>query len=89
LSAAARFVLSCADAKVSRSLASVLTPDNEGAPKRLLISMTRRDRLIELKIQSGSPSTSLSTALALLKDVALFEEVWLLSHAKHGRVHRA
>jgi hypothetical protein len=82
-------VLACADAEVSESLASVLAPDNEGAPKRLLISMDRRGRLIELKIRSGSPSTALSTALALLKDAALFEEVWLLSHAKHGRVHRA
>jgi len=74
---------------VGESLFSVLAPDNEGAPRGLRLSMTRRGASIGMLIESDSISTVISNLLALLRDVALFEEVWLLSHGTGGRVQRA
>jgi len=62
-----------------RSLAAVLAPDNEGLPKGTRLSMTARGKALEFEVSSGSPSASLSIVLALLRDITLFEEVWLLS----------
>jgi hypothetical protein len=89
LKTAAMLALTCADEEVRKSLASVLAPDNEGAPRSLSLSVGGKGHTLELDVKSASPSTAISTALALLRDVALFEEVWLLSRAKHGRVRRA
>jgi len=78
-----------AAAGVGRSLAAVLTPDNEGLPRGTLLSTKARGRALEFEVTSGSLSASLSTVLALLRDIALFEEVWLLSSQRRGRVRRA
>ena len=71
-----------------RSLATVLAPDNEGLPQGMLLSMTTRGRTMEFEVSSGSPSSSLSTVLALLRDIVLFQEIWLLSSQRGGRVQR-
>ena len=71
-----------------RSLGSVLAPDNEGAPRGLRLSMTGKRAAMEFRVESDSPASALSTVLALLRDVALFQEVWLLSHRRGGRVQR-
>ena len=72
-----------------RALAAVLAPDNEGLPKGLRITSSGDDRSVSYIVKSRSPSTALSTALALLRDVSLFQEVWLLSHGKDARGRRA
>jgi len=69
-------------------LATVLAPDNEGLPQGMLLSMTTRGRTMEFEVSSGSPSSSLSTVLALLRDIVLFQEIWLLSSQRGGRVQR-
>ena len=71
-----------------KGLSAVLAPDNEGLPEGMLLSMTTRGKVLELVISAGSPSASLSTVLALLRDVTLFQEVWLLSRQKGGGVQR-
>ena len=63
-----------------RSLASVLAPDNEGLPRGLSLSMAGRGATMKCAVDAGSPSASVSTVLALLRDISLFQEVWLLSH---------
>lgn len=70
------------------SLRSVLTPDNEGAPHGTRLSMEGRGSRLEFTVASASPSAALSIILAILRDVTLFQEVWLLSHGKGGRVRR-
>jgi len=55
----------------------------------MLLSMTTRGKVLELVISAGSPSASLSTILALLRDVTLFQEVWLLSRQRGGGVQRS
>ena len=67
-----------------KSLSAVLSPDNEGLPQGMLLSMSTKGRELELVVSAGSPSMSLSTILALLRDITLFQEVWLLSRKKMG-----
>ena len=79
MSASVRLSVRCADDRVGRDLRSVLTPDNEGVPRGLRFSMGGSGRVVEFHIGSESPSTALSTSVALLRDISLFEQVWLLS----------
>ena len=67
-----------------KSLSAVLAPDNEGLPQGMLLSMSIKGKVLELVVSAGSPSASLSTILALLRDITLFQEVWLLSREKGG-----
>ena len=72
------------DARARRSLAEVLAPDNRVLPRGLSLRAAGGPKTVELTVESESHSTSLSTALAILRDVTLFEEVWLLSRPKRG-----
>jgi len=72
-----------------RGLSAVLAPDNEGLPQGMFLSMTTRGKVLEYVISAASPFASLSTVLALLRDITLFQEVWLLSRQRGGRVQRS
>ena len=75
------------DERSRRSLLAVLAPDNRVLPKGLVLSARSAAKEVEFGVGSSSASTTLSTVLALLRDVELFQEVWLLSHRKDGRAH--
>jgi hypothetical protein len=74
--------------KVRDSLAEVLAPDNEGLPKGLRLTMKGEESAITFRVKAESASTALSTVLAILRDVSLFQEVWLLSREKDARPTR-
>ena len=76
----ATLALRLSNAEVRKSLGSVLAPDNEGGPRGLRLSMTGKGASMEFQVESNSPASVLSTVLALLRDIVLFQEVWLLSH---------
>ena len=76
-----RLSIRCADGHVCSQLASVLTPDNEGAPHGMTLKMGAKKETLEFRIASNSPGGAVSTAMAVLRDVLLFQEVWLLSLA--------
>jgi hypothetical protein len=80
--------LSFSDTGARRSLAAVLAPDNRELPRGLSLRTGGGPTIMRLAMGSESPSTTLSTALAFLRDIVLFQEVWLLSHGKGGRVRR-
>jgi len=80
----ATLTMEFSDARARRSLAEVLAPDNRELPRGLSLRAAGGAKTIELTVESESHSTSLSTALAILRDVTLFEEVWLLSRPKRG-----
>lgn len=88
MKAQAALTVLLAGAGEGRSLAAVLAPDNEGLPQGMLLSMQARGKAIEFQVTSSSLSASLSTVLAILRDITLFQEVWLLSSRRGGRVHR-
>jgi hypothetical protein len=46
--------------------------------------MTGAAGLVRFEIESESISTGISTSLALLRDISLFEQVWLLSRLHDG-----
>jgi hypothetical protein len=76
----------CKDPDARRRLQSVLTPDNEGGPRSLKLSATGEGSTLEFKVGADSLQTAVSTALAILRDVSLFEEVWLLSQGGDAKV---
>jgi hypothetical protein len=71
----------CSSVQTSKELARVLTPDNAGLPRGLDITMNARWETVRFDIVSESSSTALSTVMAILRDVSLFGQVWLLSRA--------
>ena len=73
--------IGCSDARACGELARVLTPDNTGVPSGLKIVMNAKQETVRFDISSESPSSALSTAMAVLRDASLFEQVWLLSRA--------
>ncbi len=81
---AVRLSFKCADSSLSRKLSSVLAPDNEGLPSGLRFAMKVNGEVVRFEIDSESPVTGISTSLALLRDVSLFEQVWLLSERPDG-----
>lgn len=70
------------DPRSRDSLAGVLAPDNLGLPRGLRLSSRTPDRRLEYLVEAETPSAALSTALALLRDIELFQEVWLLSRRR-------
>ena len=88
MKASATLTVILTGAAQGKSLAAVLAPDNEGLPQGMLLSMAIRGNVLEVVVSAGSPSASLSTVLALLRDITLFQEVWLLSRQRGGQVQR-
>jgi hypothetical protein len=76
--------LRCRTREAGRQLGAVLAPDNTGAPRGLALSMSSKEGMVSFDLDSESPSTALSTTMAILRDVSLFEQVWLLSRAHDG-----
>ncbi len=72
----------CANRKVRDQLQAVLAPDNVGGPRGMRFSVIPRERSISFRVTSEAPASSLSTAMSLLNDISLFQEVWLLSRQK-------
>jgi hypothetical protein len=88
LKASAALTVRLSGVAEGRSLYAVLRPDNEGLPQGMHLSMSAKGKMLQLVISAGSPSASLSIVLALLRDITLFQEVWLLSRQKGGRAQR-
>lgn len=50
------------------------------------VSAKAKGNILEFKVGADSILTALSTALSILRDASLFEEVWLLSHKSDAKV---
>jgi hypothetical protein len=74
--------VACSTVAVRESLESVLAPDNAGGPEGMRFSSKRKGTSLEFVVRSESPSSAISTAISLLRDISLYQEVWLLSQAK-------
>jgi hypothetical protein len=82
LKTAATLSIRLADTESRKALYSVLAPDNEGLPPGLELAGSVEGRTVRYTVESGRPPTAVSTILALLRDVTLFQEIWLLSREK-------
>ena len=80
----AELELEMADPDALRRLSAVLSPDNEGLPRGLRLTMSRAGSLLRCRVESDSTTGAMSTVLALMRDIVLFQEVWLLSRQKYG-----
>ena len=80
----ATLTLRLADERARRDLAAVLAPDNEGLPRGLSLSVTGEGDVLRFGAESSSPSQAVSTVLALLRDITLFQEVWRLSRTRRA-----
>ena len=80
----ADLTLELAGETARRHLQAVLTPDNGEAPRGLKLGLTGEGETLRLTVESGSPSSTISTALAVLRDAALFQEIWLLSRTRRA-----
>lgn len=89
MKAAVTLTVTLSDSESRKALSAVLAPDNEGLPRGLTLTADEVGREISFKIESDAPSVAVSTALALLRDISVFREVWLLSHGNDARVRKS
>lgn len=71
--------LECRSDLEARSLALALSPDNKGVPKDQSFVTTQEGRSLNFRVSSDRASGALSTALSILSDAKLFQEVWALA----------
>ena len=88
MNAAAELELVMDGAESVRRLSAVLAPDNEGLPRGLRLTMAGAGRSFRCRIESDSPSAAVSTVLALMRDVVLFQEVSFLSLCEQSNKKR-
>jgi len=68
--------IECLGEREAASLEAALTPDNHPLPKRQRFSSTRIDSVLSFRITSDRQSSCISSAISLLTDARLFDEVW-------------
>ena len=75
-------VVRCRDASTAKSLAAVLSPDNKAVPSDQLFSMKVLSKSVTLRVESERARSGFNTVRSVLKDAALFREIWLISSEK-------
>jgi hypothetical protein len=72
-------VFICATDEEARSLESALAPDNKSVPKDQTFSSELEGRSLRFRIDSPRASSCISSAIGILADARLFQEVWALT----------
>ncbi|MGD0637683.1 MAG: hypothetical protein ABSA72_06565 [Nitrososphaerales archaeon] len=68
--------IECLGEREAASLEAALTPDNHPLPKGQRFSSTRIGSVLSFRITSDRQSSCISSAISLLTDARLFDEVW-------------
>ena len=71
--------ITCRSPEVAISLQTALSPDNKSVPKDQSFSSRTEGRKLCFVISSSKVSGCVSSALSLLMDSRLFEDVWSLT----------
>ena len=66
----------CLGEREAASLEAALSPDNKSIPKDQLFSSERSGSVLRFKMSSPRAAGCISSALSLLSDAKLFQEVW-------------
>lgn len=74
--------IGCRNSRAVKELASVLAPDNVAIPAEQRFSMAVRGHSLLFNVASERIPSAFTTAQSILRDVALFQEVWLISHSR-------
>jgi len=72
-------VFTCSGEREARSLKATLSPDNKSVPRDQRLNVDLNGRTLRFVIESARPAAGLSSALSLLSDAKLFQEVWMLA----------
>ena len=72
-------VFECAGEREARSLRTTLSPDNKSVPKDQRLTVEQIGSTLRFFIESARPAAGLSSALSLLSDAKLFQEIWTLA----------
>jgi len=75
----------CAGPEIASDLAKVLEPDNHGLPRGLDLRMERSSGSLTFFASSDEPGDALLAVEGVLRDMELFQEVWLLSAVRESR----
>ncbi len=72
-------VFECAGEREADSLRATLSPDNKSVPKDQRLTVEQSGRTLRFIIESPRPAAGLSSALSLLSDAKLFQEIWTIA----------
>jgi hypothetical protein len=72
-------VIACGSPKEARSLEAALSPDNKSVPKDQTFSSELDGARLRFLISSPRASSCVSSALGILGDAKLFQEIWSIS----------
>jgi len=88
LNAECQVTIRCYGQFLARKLGEILAPDNVGIPKEQHFRVSRERESLVYTFESGTLASLFSTAISILRDAALFQEVWLLSRGPNAAVGR-
>jgi hypothetical protein len=74
-----KVAFACATEREALSLERTLIPDNRSLPKDQRFESERSGSSLRFTIESPRPVSAVSSALSLLVDARLFQEVWGLA----------
>jgi hypothetical protein len=74
----------CSNASTAKKLAGVLSPDNRAIPSDQKFSMATDSRVLTVRVESERLPSAFNTVRSVLRDTALFREIWLISRARSG-----
>lgn len=83
-----RLTIHCMDAVSASQLGEVLAPDNVGMPRDQRFSMSKDQASLVFRVEAKSLASLSSAVISILRDAALFQEIWLLSRGKDAAVGR-
>jgi hypothetical protein len=72
-------VFECAGEREASALRATLSPDNKTLPKGQELAVEQSGRTLRFVIESQRPAAGLSSALSLLSDAKLFQEIWTIA----------
>lgn len=72
-------VFECVGEREASSLLATLSPDNKSIPKDQVLRVTKSGRQLRFVIDAERPIAGLTSALSLLSDAKLFDDVWTLA----------
>jgi hypothetical protein len=74
----------CRSSATARKLAAVLEADNRGVPIDQRLAMSVASRSVTITVGAARTGSGFTTVQSILRDVALFQEIWLISYAEVG-----